>query len=110
MKGSVTITFDEGKTAEYKGKLLENIDLAYAVTVHKSQGCEFDRVIIALGKMNMLLYKRSLLYTAVTRGRMNVTIVELEGTLQKFLKAPKGDTRQTCLKDLLKTVDFRRNK
>ena len=110
LKGSVTITFDEGKTAEYKGKLLENIDLAYAVTVHKSQGCEFDRVIIALGKMNMLLYKRSLLYTAVTRGRMNVTIVELEGTLQKFLKAPKGDTRQTCLKDLLKTVDFRRNK
>ena len=65
---------------------------------------------VALGKMNMLLYKRSLLYTAVTRGKMNVTIVELEGTLQKFLKAPKGDTRQTCLKDLLKTVDFRRNK
>ena len=58
----------------------------------------------------MLLYKRSLLYTAVTRGKMNVTIVELEGTLQKFLKAPKSDTRETCLKDLLKTVDFRRNK
>ena len=110
VKGSVTITFDEGKSAEYKGKLLENIDLAYAVTVHKSQGCEFDRVIIALGKMNMLLYKRSLLYTAVTRGKMNVTIVELEGTLEKFLKAPKGDTRETCLRDLLKTVDFRRNK
>ena len=108
LKGSVTITFDEGKTAEYKGKLLENIDLAYAVTVHKSQGCEFDRVIIALGKMNALLYKRSLLYTAVTRGKINVTIVELEGTLQKFLKAPKGEVRQTCLKDLLKTVDFRR--
>ena len=110
LKGSVTITFDEGKTAEYKGKLLENIDLAYAVTVHKSQGCEFDRVIIALGKMNALLYKRSLLYTAVTRGKMNVTIVELEGTLHKFLKAPKGEVRQTCLKDLLKTVDFRRNR
>ena len=110
LKGSVTITFDEGKTAEYKGKLLENIDLAYAVTVHKSQGCEFDRVIIALGKMNALLYKRSLLYTAVTRGKMNVTIVELEGTLQKFLKAPKGEVRQTCLKDLLKTIDFRRNR
>ena len=110
LKGSVTITFDEGKTAEYKGKLLENIDLAYAVTVHKSQGCEFDRVIIALGKMNALLYKRSLLYTAVTRGKMNVTIVELEGTLQKFLKAPKGEVRQTCLKDLLMTVDFRRNR
>ncbi len=110
LNGSVTITFDEGKTAEYKGKLLDNIDLAYAVTVHKSQGCEFDRVIIALGKMNALLYKRSLLYTAVTRGKMNVTIVECEGTLGKFLKAPKGDTRETCLRDLLKTVDYRRNK
>lgn len=110
LKGSVTITFDEGKTAEYKGKLLDNIDLAYAVTVHKSQGCEFDRVIIALGKMNALLYKRSLLYTAVTRGKMNVTIVECEGTLGKFLRAPKGDVRETCLRDLLKTVDFRRNK
>ncbi len=110
LKGSVTITFDEGKTAEYKGKLLDNIDLAYAVTVHKSQGCEFDRVIIALGKMNALLYKRSLLYTAVTRGKMNVTIVECEGALGKFLRAPKGDTRETCLRDLLKTVDYRRNK
>lgn len=110
LKGSVTITFDEGKTAEYKGKLLDNIDLAYAVTVHKSQGCEFDRVIIALGKMNALLYKRSLLYTAVTRGKMNVTIVECEGTLGKFLRAPKGDTRETCLRDLLKTVDYRWNK
>ena len=110
LNGSVMITFDEGKTAEYKGKLLDNIDLAYAVTVHKSQGCEFDRVIIALGKMNALLYKRSLLYTAVTRGKMNVTIVECEGTLGKFLRAPKGDTRETCLRDLLKTVDYRRNK
>ena len=110
LKSTVTITFDEGKTAEYKGKLLDNIELAYAVTVHKSQGCEFDRVIIALGKMNALLYKRSLLYTAVTRGRMNVTIVECEGTLAKFLKAPKGDERRTCLNDLLKTIDYRRNK
>ena len=110
LKSSVTIAFDEGKNVEYKGKLLDNIELAYAVTVHKSQGCEFDRVIIALGKMNALLYKRSLLYTAVTRGRMNVTIVELEGTLARFLNGPKDDVRETCLRDLLKTVDFRRNK
>ena len=110
LNSSVSIAFDEGKIVEYKGKLLENIELAYAVTVHKSQGYEFDRVIIALGKMNPLLYKRSLLYTAVTRGRMNVTIVEVEGTLNKFLNAPKDDVRQTCLRDLLKTVDHRRNK
>ena len=107
---SVMITFDEGKTVKYKGKLLENIELAYAVTVHKSQGCEFDRVIIALGKMNPLLYKRSLLYTAVTRGKMNVTIVECEGILKKFLNGPKDDVRDTCLRDLLKTIDYRRNK
>lgn len=110
LNSTVTITFDEGKTAEYKGKLLDNIDLAYAVTVHKSQGCEFDRVIIALGKMNALLYKRSLLYTAVTRGKINVTIVECEGMIGRFLKAPKCDERETCLRDLLKTVDYRRKK
>ena len=109
-EGVVTITFDEGKTVEYKGKLLENIDLAYAVTVHKSQGCEFDRVIIALGRMNALLYKRNLLYTAITRGKINVTIVELEGTLNKFLGAKKSENRETVLEDLLKTVDYRRNK
>ena len=109
LKNTVTITFDEGKNVVYKGKLLENIELAYAVTVHKSQGCEFDRVIIALGKMNALLYKRSLLYTAVTRGRENVTVIEVEGTLNRFLNGPKDDVRQTCLRDLLKTVDHRRN-
>ncbi|MBR4557036.1 MAG: AAA family ATPase [Clostridiales bacterium] len=108
LKNTVTITFDEGKNVVYKGKLLENIELAYAVTVHKSQGCEFDRVIIALGKMNALLYKRSLLYTAVTRGRENVTVIEVEGTLNRFLNGPKDDVRQTCLRDLLKTVDHRR--
>ena len=107
---TVTITFDEGKSVIYKGKLLDNIELAYAVTVHKSQGCEFDRVIIALGKMNALLYKRSLLYTAVTRGKMNVTIVECEGVLKRFLKGPKDDVRDTCLRDLLKTIDYRNNK
>jgi exodeoxyribonuclease V alpha subunit len=109
LKNTVTITFDEGKNVVYKGKLLENIELAYAVTVHKSQGCEFDRVIIALGKMNALLYKRSLLSTAVTRGRENVTVIEVEGTLNRFLNGPKDDVRQTCLRDLLKTVDHRRN-
>ena len=107
---SVTITFDEGKSVKYKGKLLDNVELAYAVTVHKSQGCEFDRVIIALGKMNALLYKRSLLYTAVTRGRMNVTIVECEGVLKRFLNGPKDDVRDTCLRDLLKTIDYRNSK
>ena len=55
-------------------------------------------------------YKRNLLYTAVTRGKMNVTIVEYDGTLGRFLRAPKSETRETCLKDLLKTVDHRRKK
>ena len=41
---------------------------------------------------------------------MNVTIVEYDGTLGRFLRAPKGETRETCLRDLLKTVDHRRKK
>ena len=89
-------------------KMLEDIELAYAVTVHKSQGCEFEHVIILLGKMNALLYKRNLLYTAITRGRNKVTIIDSNDTLLRFLRAKHGEERQTTLKDLLAIIDHKR--
>ena len=84
--------------------MLENIDLAYAVTVHKSQGCEFDRVIIALGKMNPLLYKRSLLYTAVTRAKKMVIIVGSEKTVMNMTANSSYRKRFTGLKERLITA------
>ena len=108
IEGTMTVVFDDGKTVKYTKKMLENIELAYAVTVHKSQGCEFEHVIILLGKMNALLYKRNLLYTAVTRGRSKVTIIDSADTLARFLKGFREEERSTSLKDLLKIVDHKR--
>lgn len=108
IEGTMTVLFDDGKTVKYTKKMLEDIELAYAVTVHKSQGCEFEHVIILLGKMNALLYKRNLLYTAVTRGRSRVTIIDSNDTLSRFLRAAHGEERATTLKDLLAIIDHKR--
>ena len=108
IEGTMTVFFDDGKTVKYTKKMLEDIELAYAVTVHKSQGCEFEHVIILLGKMNALLYKRNLLYTAVTRGRNRVTIIDSNDTLSRFLRAAHGEERATTLKELLAIVDHKR--
>ena len=108
IEGTMTVLFDDGKTVKYTKKMLEDIELAYAVTVHKSQGCEFEHVVILLGKMNALLYKRNLLYTAVTRGRSKVTIVDSADTLSRFLKGSRIEERSTSLKDLLGITDHKR--
>ncbi|MBE7069854.1 MAG: hypothetical protein E7386_05085 [Ruminococcaceae bacterium] len=108
IEGTMNVLFDDGKTVKYTKKMLEDIELAYAVTVHKSQGCEFEHVIILLGKMNALLYKRNLLYTAVTRGRSKVTIVDSADTLSHFLKGTHIEERSTSLKALLAIVDHKR--
>ncbi len=108
IEGTMTVVFDDGKTVKYTKKMLEDIELAYAVTVHKSQGCEFEHVIILLGRMNALLYKRNLLYTAVTRGRSKVTIVDSADTLARFLNGSRDEERSTSLKDLLAIIDHKR--
>lgn len=108
IEGTMTVLFDDGKTVKYTKKMLEDIELAYAVTVHKSQGCEFENVIILLGKMNALLYKRNLLYTAVTRGRSKVTVIDSADTLSRFLRGTREEERSTSLKDLLAIIDHKR--
>ena len=106
---AVTVTFEDGKIVRYESKDIDNIELAYAVTVHKSQGCEFNDCIIVLGKMNNLLIRRNILYTAVTRGKRSVTIINTENTLERFLKAPVINTRNTSLKDFIAIIDSKAN-
>jgi exodeoxyribonuclease V alpha subunit len=103
----VTILYDDGKRVVYNKEALEDIDLAYAVTVHKSQGCEFDTVIIALGKMNYRLSSRKLLYTAVTRGKRKVVIIDSAGRLNKMISSPSETVRHTALAGFLSIVDKR---
>ena len=72
---TLTVSFDEGRLVEYPFKLLEELELAYAITIHKSQGSEYPAVVIPLFQGPRMLMNRNLLYTAVTRAKKCVTIV-----------------------------------
>lgn len=72
---TLTVSFDEGRKVEYPFKLLEELELAYAITIHKSQGSEYPAVVIPLFQGPRMLMNRNLLYTAVTRAKKCVTIV-----------------------------------
>ena len=72
---TVTVEFEEGKMVEYAYKGLDELELAYAITIHKSQGSEYPAVVIPLLNGPKMLMNRNLLYTAVTRARKCVTLV-----------------------------------
>ena len=84
--GTVTVEFDEGKLVEYTGATLEELELAYAITIHKSQGSEYPAVIIPLLNAPRPLLNRNLLYTAVTRARKCVTIVGSENSVNVMIQ------------------------
>ncbi len=71
----VSVVFDEGKIAEYPFSQLDELELAYAATIHKAQGSEYPAVVLPLLSGPRLLMNRNLLYTAVTRAKQCVTIV-----------------------------------
>ena len=107
MTGGCVIKFDGDRCVPYDKKTLADVDLAYAMTVHKAQGCEFDTVIIALGKMNSRLSNRKLLYTAVTRGKKNVYIIDSDNRLSSMISSGRNIERHTSLKDFLSIVSHR---
>ena len=72
---TLTVEFDEGRMIEYSFKQLEELELAYAITVHKSQGSEYPAVIVPMYPGPRMLMTRNLLYTAVTRARSCVCLV-----------------------------------
>ena len=78
-------------------KLLDELELAYAITVHKSQGSEYPAVVIPLLPGPKLLYNRNLLYTAVTRAKKCLTIVGSEDTFQEMIKNKNEQERYTSL-------------
>ena len=98
----ITVVFDENREAEYPFSSLDELELAYAITVHKSQGSEYPAVIIPLLPGPKLLYNRNLLYTAVTRAKKCLTIVGSELTFQEMIENKSEQGRFTSLDERIK--------
>jgi len=98
----LTVEFDEGRMVSYPFKQLDELELAYAITVHKSQGSEYPAVVIPLLTGPRPLMNRNLLYTAVTRARSCVTIV---GSAQAFQTMVENETEQKRFTGLSETIE-----
>ena len=94
---TATVEFEDGRCAEYSFKQMEELELAYAITIHKSQGSEYPAVVIPLLSGPQMLLNRNLLYTAVTRARKCVTIVGSEETFGEMIRNEKQQRRYSSL-------------
>ena len=91
------VEFEDGRFAIYSFKQLEELELAYAITIHKSQGTEYPAVILPLLSGPQMLLNRNLLYTAVTRARKCVTVVGNEETFAEMIRNEKQQKRYSAL-------------
>lgn len=82
----VTVEFDEGRLVDYSFSQLEELELAYAVTIHKSQGSEYPAIVMPILSGPRMLFNRNLLYTAVTRAKQCVTIVGSDTMVQNMIE------------------------
>lgn len=94
---SLVVEYDEKRQVKYPFEMLEELELAYAITVHKSQGSEYPAVVIPLLQGPRMLYNRNLLYTAVTRAKKCLTIVGSEATFQEMIQNKNEQNRYTSL-------------
>ena len=99
--GNMRIRFED-RTVTYEFSLLEDLEPAYAVTVHKSQGCEYPIVILPLGNVPPMLRSRNLLYTAVTRAQCIVIVVGREDVLADMVRNNRQTMRYTGLSERLR--------
>ncbi len=98
----IEVLFDDDKLVDYDFMLLDEIELAYAITVHKSQGSEFDVVVMPMFPAHRLLMTRNLLYTAVTRAKSLVVLVGLEDVMNFYINNNNVRNRFSGLKEKLR--------
>ena len=101
-KDTIEVEFDEGRKVKYGYDEAEELELAYAITVHKSQGSEYPAVIIPLLQGPRLLYNRNLLYTAVTRAKKCLTIVGSDTVFQEMIQNKNEQARYTSLSERIR--------
>ena len=99
------VEFEDGRFAVYSFKQLEELELAYAITIHKSQGSEYPAVILPLLSGPKMLLNRNLLYTAVTRARKCVTVVGSEETFGEMIRNEKQQKRYSALDERIRELN-----
>ena len=102
----MTVEFDDGKVVEYPFNGLDELDLAYAITIHKSQGSEYPAVILPLLSGPGLLFNRNLLYTAVTRAKKCVTIVGSGRMVENMIANVNEQKRCSSLDQRIKELSM----
>ena len=99
------VEYDEGRVISYPFEMLVELEHAYAITIHKSQGSEYPAVIIPLLSGPRLLFNRNLLYTAVTRAKKCLTIVGSEVVFQEMIENKREQSRYTGLAERIKELE-----
>ncbi|WP_373266403.1 SF1B family DNA helicase RecD2 [Hungatella hathewayi] len=95
----ITVEFDEGRMVEYSFKQMEELELAYAITIHKSQGSEYPAVVIPIFSGPKMLMTRNLIYTAVTRARACVCLVGVPEVFQAMVDNEMEQRRYSGLRE-----------
>ena len=99
---AMVVRFDDGRELEYTGEEIEQLELAYAVTIHKSQGSEYPAVVIPLLTQHYRMLQRNLLYTAVTRGKKLVVVVGSRRAVDIAIGRAEAGVRFTALAEKLR--------
>jgi exodeoxyribonuclease V alpha subunit len=100
--GTLSVLYDDNKYVVYDSKELDEIVLAYCITVHKSQGSEFPVVVIPLYDVPYMLLNRNLFYTGITRARDLVVLVGREDIMRKMVDNNRENKRYSGLGEKLK--------
>lgn len=102
LKGEVILLFDRTKLVRYNKEQLMDLDHAYAMTIHKSQGSEFECVVLAASGVPPLLCNRNLLYTGITRARKLLVLYHGEGSLKRMIQRVDTFKRYSALSEILR--------
>ena len=101
---TIIVEYDEQRKVKYPYALTDELELAYAITIHKSQGSEYPAVVIPLLSGPRQLYHRNLLYTAVTRARRCVTLVGSDQVFQEMIRNTNEQRRNTSLAERIREM------
>lgn len=100
----LVVEYDEQKRVTYPFAMLEELELSYAVTIHKSQGSEYPAVILPLLTGPRMLFNRNLLYTAITRAKSCVTILGSSDTVRSMIENVSENKRYTALAERIQEI------